>query len=246
MKCLSVKQPWASLICSGIKDVENRSWIPKNKPDKILIHASQTPLVKQLGRLPWFYDGMIENAIVQGEIPNLDKTPVSAIIGYVEIKEFVKESDSPWMDYESEWKWVLGNAKLFKNPIPYKGKLNLYDVPEIDENNLPETVEIMHMHRNGDVLYFPLSHEMFISDFTEIAHFVFPENFGLFGYEQEGEPLPTSKIVFIDQFTGEQKERIVKSCGFYKLNYDDGDKEEIMFTDQFGEEWNLLEIIYTF
>ena len=85
-----------------------------------------------------------------------------------------------------------------------------------------------------------------ISDFTEIAHFVFPENFGLFGYEQEGEPLPTSKVVFIDQFTGEQKERIVKSCGFYKLNYDDGDKEEIMFTDQFGEEWNLLEIIYTF
>lgn len=26
MKLLTIKQPWASLICLGIKDVENRTW----------------------------------------------------------------------------------------------------------------------------------------------------------------------------------------------------------------------------
>ena len=26
MKLLTIKQPWASLICMGIKDVENRTW----------------------------------------------------------------------------------------------------------------------------------------------------------------------------------------------------------------------------
>ena len=29
MKTLSVQQPWASAICSGVKDVENRTWQPK-------------------------------------------------------------------------------------------------------------------------------------------------------------------------------------------------------------------------
>ncbi len=26
MKALSIKQPWAWLICAGYKDIENRSW----------------------------------------------------------------------------------------------------------------------------------------------------------------------------------------------------------------------------
>ena len=37
MKELSVQQPWASLICAGIKDVENRSWKAAKVPGRILI-----------------------------------------------------------------------------------------------------------------------------------------------------------------------------------------------------------------
>lgn len=42
MKALSVRQPWAYLLCSGIKDVENRTWkLPeKYKGERVLIHAS--------------------------------------------------------------------------------------------------------------------------------------------------------------------------------------------------------------
>ena len=29
MKVLSIQQPWASLIVAGIKDIENRTWKPK-------------------------------------------------------------------------------------------------------------------------------------------------------------------------------------------------------------------------
>jgi len=41
-KVLSVKQPWAYLICSGIKDIENRSWKCPQKyiGQRVLIHAS--------------------------------------------------------------------------------------------------------------------------------------------------------------------------------------------------------------
>lgn len=40
-KVLSVKQPWSFLICSGIKDIENRSWkLPeKYKGERVLIHG---------------------------------------------------------------------------------------------------------------------------------------------------------------------------------------------------------------
>ncbi len=42
MKCLSVQQPWASLICGDIKHVENRSCRVNEAPGKILIHAGKT------------------------------------------------------------------------------------------------------------------------------------------------------------------------------------------------------------
>jgi|ERR1700687_42153 len=39
MKMISIRQPWASLIVSGAKDVENRTW-PTRYRGTVLIHAS--------------------------------------------------------------------------------------------------------------------------------------------------------------------------------------------------------------
>ena len=41
MKAISIKQPWASLIVHGIKDVENRTWKCPQKyiGQRVLIHA---------------------------------------------------------------------------------------------------------------------------------------------------------------------------------------------------------------
>lgn len=39
MKTISIKQPYATLICAGIKDVENRTWSTEYR-GKLLIHAS--------------------------------------------------------------------------------------------------------------------------------------------------------------------------------------------------------------
>lgn len=38
MKAITIKQPWASLIAHGIKDIENRTW-RTNNCGRILIHA---------------------------------------------------------------------------------------------------------------------------------------------------------------------------------------------------------------
>lgn len=130
MKCLSVKQPWASFICMGMKDVENRSWHPKEAPGRILIHASAT--------LDRYAQDEAED-IVGHPLPPLLH---GAIIGYVEVYGFTQHSDSIWAGegHGSKWKWLLRNAKMFKEPIPYKGKRNIFTVPEIDPENLPETI----------------------------------------------------------------------------------------------------------
>jgi len=39
LKTLSVKQPWAALLCAGVKDVENRSWKTGYR-GTLLIHAN--------------------------------------------------------------------------------------------------------------------------------------------------------------------------------------------------------------
>lgn len=41
MKCLTIKQPWASLIVNGYKNYEFRSWQTKYR-GKILIHAGMS------------------------------------------------------------------------------------------------------------------------------------------------------------------------------------------------------------
>ena len=39
MKAITIKQPWASLIVHGIKDIENRTW-RTNYRGRVLIHAA--------------------------------------------------------------------------------------------------------------------------------------------------------------------------------------------------------------
>ena len=43
MKALSIRQPWAELIVSGKKIIENREWkaLPKLAPQLLAIHACQ-------------------------------------------------------------------------------------------------------------------------------------------------------------------------------------------------------------
>lgn len=162
MKTLSVKQPWASLICSGIKDIENRSWSPKTVPGRILIHASGTKVPKNFE----FYQpetmvSSLRNHMLFGNLADYQDMPTSAIIGYVTVKGFTEASDSLWADPESVH-WELEDAWLFDEPIlNVNGKLNLWDYP-LDEENLPPAhqVEIRLPYYDGKTLVVPANEEV--------------------------------------------------------------------------------------
>ena len=123
MKCLAIRQPWATLIAAGIKDVECRErLVPPCK--RFLIAASKKRDAK---RLEDVLDGELLNEvngyIAKGILPPYDQWPTGAIIGYVDIaKVTYDEVDSLWCCGLDGIKYVLKNAHMFDSPIYGKNK----------------------------------------------------------------------------------------------------------------------------
>ena len=161
MKVLSVKQPWASLICSGIKDIENRTWKLKEVPGRILIHAGSTKVSSNFfDNNREEYESYITNEIFYGNLPQLDTLPTGAIIGFVTVSGFEDDyTGSVWDGGSQNIKWKLEDAWLFDEPIlNVKGKLNLFDY-DLDENNLPPAhqveLEYAEVLDNGEDVVIP-------------------------------------------------------------------------------------------
>jgi len=133
MKAITIKQPWASLICEGIKDIENRSWRTKFR-GRILIHASANS-IKYFSALDFFGEERLK--VIKEKTGYVPELPISSIIGSVEIIDCVSktynrkgDTTSIWAD-EGQWHWVLANPILFPEPISVKGKQSFWDYPNI-------------------------------------------------------------------------------------------------------------------
>ena len=111
LKIISVRQPWASLIVNGHKDVENRTW-PTKYRGLVLIHAS-------------LRSDDITHSEVGVRPPML--LPEGGIVGITEIVDCVKQSNSRW-HVRHHWGFVLANSR----PLPFvkwKGALSIRDAP---------------------------------------------------------------------------------------------------------------------
>jgi hypothetical protein len=102
MKALSIMQPWAHLIVSGQKDVENRSW-PTRYRGPVLIHAGKK----------------FDRDFDRGDFPGLDISlpddlDVGGIVGVAEIVDCVTVSASLW--FFGRYGFVLQNAR----PLPFR------------------------------------------------------------------------------------------------------------------------------
>lgn len=153
MKAISVRQPWASLIVNGVKDIENRTWKCPQKyiGQRVLIHASMGwnkdlaeiclgDLVKRhLENLRLIHRYDDEETGYKGYSFSF---PHGVIIGSVEIVNCVVNHSSIWAEkskgvqlgklmVEQEkpiYNWVLANPILFERSIPCKGRLGFFDV----------------------------------------------------------------------------------------------------------------------
>ncbi|GHT09088.1 hypothetical protein FACS189426_06430 [Bacteroidia bacterium] len=152
MKAITVKQPWAHLICAGIKDVENRTW-KTNYRGRVLIHSSAGNKFS----VNLTDEQMIAAFGTCAQSAQTGSYYFSAIIGSVEIVDCVQNNPSVWADKTInksrcpncdslkiahqhcyvcgfDWKekqvynWVLANPVLFAKPIKNaKGKLSFWE-----------------------------------------------------------------------------------------------------------------------
>lgn len=136
MKALSIKQPWASLISHGIKDIENRTWKTHFR-GRIYIHASSI----SKGMLGLLNKKQVEYIRSKSEL-DFD-FPTSAIIGEVDIVDCVINHESIWAEKTCQslltdeyiekpiYNWVLANPVLYEKPIlKVKGKLSFWEPDE--------------------------------------------------------------------------------------------------------------------
>lgn len=122
MKCLTVLQPWASLIFFpnhpwGVKSTENRCWFTRYR-GPLLIHAG-----KRQDKDGWGAEGVAREA---GQ--TFPAMPRGALLGMVMLVGCDQEMRAPW-DVEGQWHWRLERPRQFF-PFPYKGRQGLFNVPE--------------------------------------------------------------------------------------------------------------------
>jgi len=189
MKALTVKQPWASLIVEGYKDIENRTWKTSFR-GRVLIH---TGVSKSLDNIP--LDGIfseqqlwnLKNYISEFDLCEREH-PHGLIIGSVEVAGCVINHPSIWAEQSRkiEWveqsektvrieptfvnptyNWVLANPILFDKLIPAKGKLTFWE----------SGIEVCHVcGQPADLIcasfgeYFCSKHTVRYNQFTQIDY----------------------------------------------------------------------------
>jgi hypothetical protein len=110
-KIISIRQPWATLIVRGIKDIENRSW-PTKYRGPVLVHASLRPSVLSLADIARQFSI---------ELPSYELL-FGGIVGATNIIDCVDAHPSRW--FEGKFGFVLDGSRAlpFK---PWKGSLGL-------------------------------------------------------------------------------------------------------------------------
>jgi activating signal cointegrator 1 len=151
MKALSLTQPWATLVAVGAKRIETRSWSTKYRGE-IAIHASkgfprecrtlcsEQPFLRELTRAGW----------------SMPELPTGAIVAVATVLEVLLTGD--WLNYADRermirlpggrqfpvtpteiafghygpgrYAWILDRVHQLCEPLPCRGALGLWTVPD--------------------------------------------------------------------------------------------------------------------
>lgn len=134
VRVISVQQPYAQMICLGIKQVETRH-ITTNYRGELYIHASLSYskyLRKLTGQEPF-------NQYIKSHLD----LPTGCIIGKVivgdslpveQLMPIISQQEKQMGDYrDGRYGWLLRNPELLAKPIPCKGQLGIwyYELPTL-------------------------------------------------------------------------------------------------------------------
>lgn len=144
MKALSMSQPWAAIVAEGFKTIENRSQQHGFRtpfPQRVLIHAAKSydassplwiiaaakragcsELIRRAHQFRYNEINVGRGALI-GVCDFIDAgTPTDIAQKYPD--------DAAWIMEDAAWCYVVRNAHLFEQPIPYRGQLGFFEVED--------------------------------------------------------------------------------------------------------------------
>lgn len=147
MKCLVVCQPYASLIIEGIKDIENRTWLPVYRGPLAILAGKSREWINIL-----FMTEQNELSRLLG--CSTTDLPRGVILGTVELYDI----GDAGTEEKNKWAsgpicWLLRNPRKLVTPIPYRGQQGLFDVPDelFDGKGWQERSENTRYRRDNNV-----------------------------------------------------------------------------------------------
>jgi hypothetical protein len=132
MKALSISQPWSCVILDGHKLVENRTW-RRTITGPVLVHAGKK---YDSESEPFIIDVCTTMGFKNYTANELQSTPRGAILGIMHIRDCVAPLEAQAADLAQgawafgPWCYRLDWVKRFERPIPYKGELGFFNVPD--------------------------------------------------------------------------------------------------------------------
>lgn len=127
MKALSIKVPWSTAIMDLGKDFENRNWKTKFR-GTVAIHSSNIKSNRDFEADCDHIRYITSGKILPEQYKDQAIKDAGYIIGTVEIVDCVEISNSPW--FFGKYGFKLVNPKRLEIPIPIKGKLGFWELPE--------------------------------------------------------------------------------------------------------------------
>ncbi len=131
MKVLSITEPMATLISTGKKHIETRSW-KTNYRGKLLIHSSKTKIRKEWKENKELMSLLEDNELNYGKIIcecNLDDCILMTESFIDEIKKNHQEYICGIYEV-GRYAWVLSDIKILDKKIDVKGSLGLWNYDE--------------------------------------------------------------------------------------------------------------------
>lgn len=129
MKALSIRQPNVEAILSGLKTVEVRGGATRHRGD-LLLHAS-----RRYGRAERERTALLRERGIP--IAEPDRESLGALCGVVQVVDCRRMTPEDWpaalqppIEEDGWWAWVLAEPERFPEPLPYRGHIFMFDVPD--------------------------------------------------------------------------------------------------------------------
>ena len=139
MQCLSVKQPWATLLVGGVTQYLVRDWRTFHRGSLAIQASRHFPR----GNVELCCDRDMRGFLRQTGHDYAMELPTSALVGTADLADciYVTPKTRRYFDPEDPavrfglvqpgmWVWVFQNAESLAEPYPMSGRLGVFSIPD--------------------------------------------------------------------------------------------------------------------